>query len=128
MISAQHSCVSILRCTTLKRQWLDLLRDDLKQIRKTDRRQVQEYGPVDLNNAEERVLFVKMMCRLLIYLMERSSIWKDMMKETSLEQDEDVGKKRKNKGGRSAAGAGMGQSERQKEKDQTLKVEKDKLQ
>jgi hypothetical protein len=58
-----------------KRQWLDLPGDDLKEIKRTERRQVQVFGLVDLNNADKSVLFIKMMYKLLIYLTERSSIW-----------------------------------------------------
>jgi hypothetical protein len=93
LLSAQHTSVSILRCT-LKRAWLDLLRDDLEAIKKTDKPQVEEYGPVDLSSADERLLFVRMLCRLLFHLMEEARFGQEMMEEKASDGDVDKDRKR----------------------------------
>jgi len=59
--------VSILQCT-LPHQWLDRLPSDLYTLKFFARIQVQEYGPLDLADEEERLEVVQIICRLLLAL------------------------------------------------------------
>lgn len=49
-----------------------MIAEDLDLQNQYAERAVFEYGPADIHNSNERIMFVKMLCRLLIHLMERS--------------------------------------------------------
>jgi hypothetical protein len=74
---------------TLKRRWLDALTSDLDELKKWEKRTVNDYGPVDLNNPAGRVLFVKMLCRLLIGLTRNSKFARCVEGEDGKEKSDD---------------------------------------
>jgi hypothetical protein len=56
-----------MQCTLLHK-WLDRLPSELHTLKSFARIQVQEYGPLDLANGQERLTAVQMMCRLILGL------------------------------------------------------------
>ena len=49
-----------------------MIAEDLDLLNKYAEQVVLEYGPVDIQNPSERIMFVKMLYRLLVHLMDRS--------------------------------------------------------
>jgi hypothetical protein len=56
-------------------------KDDLSRLKKIEKRSVLEYGPGDLDDPDGRVLFVSMLCRPLIHLMEESKFGQEIKLE-----------------------------------------------
>jgi hypothetical protein len=51
-----------------------MIAEDLDLLNKYAEQTVLEYGPADIHNPNERIMFVKMLCRLLVHLMDRSKL------------------------------------------------------
>jgi hypothetical protein len=55
---------------------------------------VLEYGPGDLDDPDGRVLFVRMLCRLLIHLMEESKFGQEIKLEKAENDKKKINSKR----------------------------------